>query len=123
MLRKLLKAAIGATLLNKTARYAFIGALIKSVQFVFRPATLTKIGSFFSRRPNFLGSLFKGIVELALLRSAQKAGFSGAGALSALAAIMLAMMKRRDKNPGTGSSRQNGQIIDLDDYTILDDRN
>jgi hypothetical protein len=94
ILTKLLKAVIGATLLNKTARYAFIGALIKSVKYVFRPATITNVRSL----------------------------FSGAEVLSVLAAILLAMMKGRGVSTATSSKNPEDRIIDLDEYTVLDDR-
>lgn len=131
MLVRLIKAVIGAALLNKAVRNVFIVALIKSVNWVLRPSTISRIMAFFtnllksvpgSSRPNFLTSVFKGIAELALLRYAKRSGFSGPAALSALAAILLAMMKGREESPGTSSKKQKNQIIDLDEYTIEDDR-
>lgn len=123
-LAKIIKAVIKATLLNKTARYATIGAFIKSAKYLFRPATISKIRSLFSGRYNVFASLINGIIELALLRSAKRAGFSGAGALSVLAAILLAMMRGRQTGAAAGSSskRQENRVIDLDEYTIIDDR-
>lgn len=123
MLSKLIKAVIRATLLNKTARYAILGTLTKSAQYLFRPATISKIRSLFSGRTNVLASLINGIIELALLRSAKRAGFSGAGVLSALAAILLAVMRGRQAKTAPGSKQQENRVIDLDEYTVLDDRN
>lgn len=131
ILVRLLKAVIGAALLNKAVRSAFIASLSKSVNWILRPSTISRITAFFtnlmkstpgSSGSNFLKSLFKVAAELALLRFAKRSGFSGQAALSTLAAIWLAMKKDKEERPGTSSKRQKDQIIDLDEYTIEDDR-
>jgi len=99
MLARLIKAVIGAALLNKAVRNAILVALIKSVNWILRPSTISRIMAF-----------------------AKRSGVSGPAALSALAAILLAMMKGREESPGASSKRQKDQVIDLDEYTILDDR-
>ncbi|MCK9440106.1 MAG: hypothetical protein M0Q13_01605 [Methanothrix sp.] len=131
MLAKLIKTVISAVLLNKAVRSAFIVTLIKSVKWIIRPSTISRIMAFFSslaksapgiRRSNFLASIFKGAAELALLRFAKRSGFSGPAALSALAALLMAMMRGREESPGASSKRQKDKIIDIDEYTIVDDR-
>lgn len=131
ILVRLIKGVIGAALLNKAVRNAFMASLIKSVNWILRPSTISRIMAFFtnqvkstpgSSRTNFLTSLFKVAAELALLRFAKRSGFSGPAALSALAALLLATMKGREENSGTNSKRQKDQVIDIDEYTILDDR-
>lgn len=134
MLTNLIKTAISAVLLNKAMRSAFLAALIKSVNWTLQPSRRSQIMAFFSRiiRPTtasaggqggfgLLSVLFKGAAELLLLRFARKRGFFGPVALSALAALLLNMFKERGENAGTNSRRQNGRIIDHDDYTILDE--
>jgi hypothetical protein len=111
MLARLIKTVIGAALLNKTVRNAFIASLIKSMNWIMQPSTISRITAF-----------LKGIAELALLRYARRSGVSGQAALSALAAILLAMMRRREESQGTSGKKQKDQIIDLDEYTIVDDR-
>ena len=129
MLIKLIKAAIGAFLLNKTARYAILAALQRFAGYVFRPGTASKMASFASGPgraaagsawSNLLSSLLRGAAELLLLRFASKGGFSIAGVLSALVALMLAM--RKEKGQTEARKREKEQIIDLDDYTILEER-
>ena len=131
ILVRLIKAVIGAALLNKAVRNAFMASLIKSVNWILRPSTISKITAFFanlvkstpgSSKTNFLTSLFKVAAELALLRFAKRSGFSGPAALSALAALLLATMKGSEENSGTSSKRQKDQVIDIDEYTIEDDR-
>lgn len=134
MLIKLIKTAISAVLLNKAMRSAFLAALIKSVNWTLQPSRISQIKAFFSRllrsatvsaggrgSSSLLSVLFKGAVELLLLRFAKKRGFLGPAALSALAALLLNMFKEREENTRTNSRRQNGRIIDHDDYTILDE--
>jgi hypothetical protein len=131
MLARLIKTVIGAALLNKALRNAFIASLIGSVNWVLRPSTTSRITAFFSSlakstpgsiRSGFLKSLFKGVAELVLLRFAKRSGFSGLAVLSAIAALLLAMMKGREESPGISRNKKKDQIIDLDEYTILDDR-
>lgn len=131
MLVRLIKTVIGAALLKKTVRNAFIVALIKSVNWILRHSTITRIMTFSvnlvksargSRRSIFLPSLFKGVVELALLRFARRRGVFVPVAFPALAALLLAIMRGREERSDNGSKRQEDQIIDLDEYTILDDR-
>lgn len=131
ILTRLIKTVIGAALLNKAVRNAFVASLIKSANWITRPSTISRITAFFktlvtstpgSSRPNFLTGIFKGLAEYALLRFAKRSGFSGTAALSALAALLLAMMKGREEHPGTSSRKQKDQVIDLDEYTIVDDK-
>lgn len=71
---------------------------------------------------SLLSILLKGAAELLLLRFAKKRGFLGPAALSALAALLLSILKERGENNGTNSRRQKEHIIDHDDYTVLDER-
>jgi hypothetical protein len=75
-----------------------------------------------SNSSNLLSILFKGAMELLLLRFAKRSGFLGPAALSALVALLLGTLRGRDENSGTNRRRQKDQIIDHDDYTIMDDR-
>lgn len=127
----MIKTVIGAALLNKAVRGTFIAGLIKSVNWAIQPSTISRAMAFFARllksvtggsRPNFLKSLFKGLAELLLLRYAKRSGIFGPAALSALAAILLAIMRGKEDSSGASSKRQKDQIIDIDEYTILDDR-
>ena len=130
MLAKLIKTVISAVLLNKAVRGALIVTLVKLVKRTLRPSTRSRIMAFFSKlvksvpgnsRSNFLTSLIKGIAELALLRFAKRSGFSGPAALSALVALLLAMMKGSEESPGASSNKQKDQIIDIDEYTVVDE--
>jgi hypothetical protein len=130
ILAKLIKTVISAVLLNKAVRGALIVTLVKLAKWTLQPSTRSRIMALFanliksvpgSSRSNFLTSVFKGIAELALLWFAKRSGFSGPAALSALAAILLAMMKGSEESPGTSSNKQKDQIIDIDEYTVVDE--
>jgi len=131
MLARLIKAIIGAALLNKAVRNAFIATLMKSVNWIMQPSTISRIMAFFaqlvkttpgSSKSNLLRSLFKGAAELMLLQFSKRSGFSGTAALSTLAAILLAMMRGGEESQSASSKKKHDQVIDLDEYTILDDR-
>jgi hypothetical protein len=134
MLTKLIKTAISAVLLNKAMRSAFLAGFIKSASWALQPSTRSRIMAFFSRLiksdalsasskggSSLLSILFKGVAELLILRFAKKKGFLGPAALSAIVALLLSMFKERGENAATNSRRQKDQIIDHDDYTVLDE--
>ena len=131
MLTKLIKTAISAVLLNKAMRSAFLAALIKSLKWTLQPSTRSGIMAFFAKLVNSVpgsapgkssSNLLSILMELLLLRFAKRSGFLGPAALSALAALLLGTLRGREDNSGTNRRRQKDQIIDHDDYTILDDR-
>ncbi len=135
MLARLIKTAISAFLLNKAMRSAFAAALIKSLKWTLQPSRRSGIMVFFTKlaksvprsasggnSSNLLSILFKGAMELLLLRFAKRSGFLGPAALSALAALLLGSLRGREENSDTNSKSQRDQVIDHDDYTILDDR-
>ncbi|MDD2755176.1 MAG: hypothetical protein PHS80_06560 [Methanothrix sp.] len=131
MLTKLIKTAISAVLLNKAMRSAFLAGLIKSLKWTLQPSTRSGIMAFFAKLANSVSRSVPGkgssnllsiLLELLLLRFAKRSGFLGPAALSALAALLLGTLRGKVDNSGKNSRRQKDQIIDHDDYTILDDR-
>jgi hypothetical protein len=99
ILAKLIKTVIRAVLLNKAVRGAIIVALVKSVKWTLWPSTRSRIMAF-----------------------AKRSGFSWPAALSTLAAFLMAMTRGREESPGISRKKQKDQIIDLDEYTIVDGR-
>jgi hypothetical protein len=99
MLIKLLKAVFSAALLNKAIRSVFIASLIKSVNWIMQPSTLSRIMAY-----------------------AKRSGISGSAVFSALAAILMALIMGRAGSPDISSKKQKSQIIDIDEYTIVDDK-
>lgn len=128
ILAKMIRAVVRSVLLNKAARYALIAALLRFGRYVIQPSSLSRIKSFVSGlgrtaagsgRSGLLSSLLRPAAELLLLIFARKGGFTSAGLLSALAALILSM--NREQGQAKGGTEQKEQAIDLDDYTILED--
>lgn len=129
MIMKLLKAAIGAALLSRSARNALFGAIARAIAFLQRPGTgasastqLFRLNRAAGRRGISIGSLFRGALELAALRIMRRAGLSGSGIIPAIAAIFLAMMRGRSSAPSRSKGAEGDRVIEIDEYTVIDDR-
>ena len=112
---RLIRAVLRLVLLNKTARYALIAVLLKFGRSIIKPSTISRIRSFSaglggkmaaSGRSGLFSSLLRGAAELLLLIFAKKGGFTSAGFLSALAAVLLSMSREQTEKAGfcSGSS-------------------
>ncbi len=132
LISKLIKAAIGALLADKAARSAALATIVRYIGYIFRPKEASKAASSISglgRRAaghtpyDLLSKLLHAAAELLILRFfARKGGLFAAAVLSGLSAILLA--SRRSGKDGSLSAKESEsrRIIDLDDYTVLDDR-
>ncbi len=128
---RLIRAVLRLVLLNKTTRYALIAVLLKFGKSIIKPSTLSRIRSFSaglgrkmaaSGRSGLFSSLLRGAAELLLLLFAKKGGFTSAGFLSALAAVLLSMSREHEKQGRSeAGKRENDPVIDLDDFTIVED--
>jgi len=128
---RLIRAGLRLVLLNKTARYALIAVLLKFAGSIIRPSTLSKIRSFStglggrmaaSGRSGLFPSLLRGAAELLLLIFAKKGGLTSAGFLSALAAVLLSMSREQEEQSRSEAGKgKNDPVIDVDDYTIVED--
>jgi len=128
---RLIRAGLRLILLNKAARYALIAVLLKFGKSIIRPSTISKIRSFStglgrkmaaSGRSGLSSSLLRGAAELLLLIFAKKGGFTSAGFLSALAAVLLSMSREQEEQSRSDVGKaKNDPVIDLDDYTIVED--
>ena len=128
---RLIRAVLRLVLLNKAARYALIAVMLKIGKSIIRPSTISRIRSFSiglgrrtvaSGRSGIFSSLLRGAAELLLLIFAKKGGLTSAGFLSALAAVLLSMSREQEEQgPSEAGKRENDQVIDLDDFTIVED--
>lgn len=128
---RLIRAVLRLVLLNKAARYALIAVMLKIGKSIIRPSTISRIRSFSaglggktaaSGRSGIFSSLLRGAAELLLLIFANKGGFASAGFLSALTAVLLSMSREQEEQgPSEAGKRENDQVIDLDDFTIVED--
>jgi len=126
---RLIRAVLRLVLLNKTTRYALIAVLLKFGKSIIKTSTISRIRSFSaglgrkmaaSGRSGSFSSLLRGAAELLLLIFAKKGGLTGAGLLSALAAVLLSMSREQEERSKAGKGK-NDPVIDLDDYTIVED--
>jgi hypothetical protein len=135
MLTKLLKAAIWTAILNGVVRGAFRNALIKSMNWILQPSMRSAIGAFLTNlmkvKPgsNYLLShgqtLLKAALALALLRFTKKSWIiwiiESVG-ISTIGALLLALIRSREGYETTGKHGQKDQIIDIDEFTIVDEK-
>ncbi len=100
---RLMSAAVGAALLNKEIRQAVISSLTKSANG--------------SNRSNQLQTLIEGALAFILLRSTKGSWIAQPATISAIAALLASLIKSKEE-----PHVQKGKVIDIDDYTIVDEK-
>ena len=124
-LTRLIKAAVGAALLNRAIRDAIAAALMRSICWMMRPSTGSMIGALMadlfnatkgSIRPGYIQALIKGVLTVVLFRSMNRSGLALPAILSAVGAFLLSLIRLRE-----GRQEHNDRIIDLDEYTVVDE--
>ena len=126
---RLMKAAIGAALLNETVRSAFLTGVTKSMNYILQPSTSSRIIAFVSGlmkpksggRPSLLMTLFKGALGIVLLRLTRGSRILELAAFSGLGAILLDILKAGGSRQNDNKKRQTDQVIDIDEYTVIED--
>jgi hypothetical protein len=131
ILRKLIKIAISTALLNKVVRGAFTNALMKSAKWALQPSMRSSISAFFTNHvkaksgtslwPHYVQTLLKAGLALALLRFTKKSWIIESAGISTIGALLLSLMRSKDDQT-PGKSGQRDQIIDLNEYTIIDEK-
>ena len=125
----LVKAAIGAALLNETVRSAFLTGVTKSINYILQPSTSSRIIAFVSGlmkpksggRPGLLMTLFKGALGIVLLRLTRRSRILELAAFSGLGAILLDILKAGKSSQNGDKKRQTDQVIDIDEYSVIED--
>jgi len=126
----LLKAAISAALLNKAVRGALLAGLTRSMNWVMQPSTSSRIIAFVSSlikptsgsRPSLLQTLIKGAFGLVLLRLTASSRILKLAAFSGLGALLLDMLKASVGSQNANKKRQKDRIIDIDEYTVIEEK-
>jgi hypothetical protein len=103
-LTKLMSAAVGTALLNKEIRQALMSSLTKSANG--------------SNRPDQAQTLVEGALAFVLLRSMKGSWIAQPAAISAIAALLVSLMKPKNEKGEPFDKKE--QVIDIDDYTIVD---
>jgi len=125
----LMKAAIGAVLLNSTVRNAFLSGVTRSVNYILQPSTSSRIIAFISglmkpasgSRPNLLQTLLKGAFGLVLLKLTRRSRILELAAFSGLGALLLDILKANGGRQNENKKRQADRIIDIDEYIVIED--
>ena len=125
----LMKAAIGAVLLNSTVRNAFLTGVTRSVNYILQPSTSSRIIAFISglikpasgSRPSLLQTLFKGAFGLVLLQLTRRSRIIELAAFSGLGALLLDILKANGGHQNENKKRQTDRIIDIDEYIVIEE--
>jgi hypothetical protein len=128
---RLLKAAIDAALLSKTVRGALLMALTSLMNWFMQPSTSSKIIAFVSSLmkptsgspPSLLQTLIKGAFGLVLLRLTASGQILKLAAFSGLGAILLDILKASvGSEDANKKKRQTDRVIDIDEYTVIEEK-
>jgi hypothetical protein len=132
MLKKLMKAAIWTVLLNGVVRGALRTVLIRSLNWILQPSMRSAFSAFVtnlmnaktgrSHLPHYLQTLLKAALGLALLRFTKKSWIIESVGISTIGALLLALMRSREGYVTPGENGQKDQIIDIDEFTIVDEK-
>ena len=125
----LVKAAIGAALLNRRVRRAFLTGATRSMNWVLQPSTSSRIIAFISSlmkptsgsRPSLLQTLLKGAFGLVLLRLTRRSRIFELVAFSGLGALLLDILKADEGLQNENKKGQKDRIIDIDEYTVIEE--
>ncbi len=124
-LTRLIKTLIWAAILDRAVTEAIMVGLVKSVSWVLRPSPGSIIGALVSHlfpmtkgsiRPGYIPALLKSVLAVVLLRSMNRSGIALPAIISAAGALLLSLMGSRE-----GRQEHNDQIIDLDEYTVINE--
>lgn len=103
-LTRLMSTAVGTALLNKDIREALVSSLTKSANG--------------RNRPDQVQTLVEGALAFVLLRSMKGSWIAQPAAISAIAALLVSLMKSNNEKGEPFDKRE--RVIDIDDYTIVD---
>ena len=132
MLKKLMKAAIWTVLLNGVVRGALRTVLMKSLNWILQPSMRSAINAFvtnlmkakpgISQRDHYLQTLLKAAFAFVLLRFTKKSWIIESVGISTIGALLLALMRVKEGYKTPRKNDQKDQIIDIDEYTIVDEK-
>jgi len=133
----LIKSIICAVLLSDVTRSALAAAFARSARRIAEPAVISKIilyaAALFGsgaggRSPGFIKTLAQGLLALTVLGSMKRSSIGRQALISAIAALLVALMRTDGHGQGRGSRSktqsglQGEQVIDIDDYTVVEER-
>lgn len=132
-LTRLIKLALGAVLANKAIRGALTSSLAGAMRWLARPSTRAKAETFVSgaakanpgARASPLLTLFEAAAGLFLLRYKKIRWIAELLAFSGLGALLWDMLQKRQGGLGDQSSRRDSrkgaQVIDMDEFDVVEE--
>ncbi len=121
----LMKALICAAFLDRVVKDAIIAGLVKSMSWVLRPSKGSIIGNIMislfpmangSIRRGYIQALLKSILAAVLLRSMNRSGLALPVIIATAGAFLLSLIEPRAKQQERGN-----RIIDIDEFTVMDE--
>jgi hypothetical protein len=132
MIKRLMKASMGAFFLIRMIRGFLEVARIGSLNWLLRPLTVATKGAFAAFlwnlikkdsgnvRQNYLQSLLKGALTLVLLRYTKRSGISQLSPIPIIGALLLTLMGSNNDRDDHDLRGKKNQIIDIDEFTVID---
>jgi hypothetical protein len=124
-LTKMIKALLGLTL-----KGASNFSLMNLVSMIVRSATkqiIATLAAHFmkskstSQRPQYLQIFLRGILAYALLRLTKRSRIINIAAISAISSLLLSILKSRNDHGSPKHHGQKDQVIDIDEFTVVDE--
>ena len=132
MIKRLMKASMGAFLLIRMIRGFLEVARIGSLNWLLLPLTVATKGAFVAIlwnlikkdsgkvRQKYLLSLVKGALTLVLLRYMKRSGISQLSPIPIIGALLLTLIGTENGRDDHDPRGKKNQIIDIDEFTVVD---
>jgi len=132
MIKRLMKALMGALFLIRMISGFLEVARIGSLNWLLQPLTVATKGTFVAIlwnlikkdsgnvRQNYLQSLLKGALTLVLLRYMKRSGISQLSPIPIIGALLLNLIGSKNDREDPELRGKKNQIIDIDEFTVVD---
>jgi hypothetical protein len=132
MIKRLMKALMGALFLIRMISGFLEVARIGSLNWLLQPLTVATKGTFVAIlwnlikkdsgnvRQNYLQSLLKGALTLVLLRYMKGSGISQLSPIPIIGALLLNLIGSKNDREDPDLRGKKNQIIDIDEFTVVD---
>lgn len=124
-LTKMIKALLGLTL-KGASNFSLMNLVSMIVKSATKQITSTLAVHFMkskstSQRPQYLQIFLRGILAYALLRLTKRSRIINIAAISAISSLLLSILKSRNDHGSSEHHGQKDQVIDIDEFTVVDE--
>ncbi|VVB72615.1 Uncharacterised protein [uncultured archaeon] len=128
---RVIKAAIGAALLNRAVKGAFVAAIMRLISWVMQPSTSSKIRAFISdlispkqsrRGYKIPRTLLEGLLAFALIRSKKKGWIFEPAVISTALALIFSLLRSGARSNGKVQGPKKDYVLDFEEYTVVDEK-